>query len=145
MPAHIEEQTIPLAKLNLLEARGLMLKFSTRRRSLPYTSSEKQSALVTSWGSMSVPARISITENASLGTTWHRADALVIHPNGGSMRRLREPIKDQQICHPENRRSGLYEPIGCFDSEKTRTKRHTGIAACGKLLRKQRSAERVCE
>ena len=28
------------------------------------TSSEKRSALATSWGSMSVPARISITENA---------------------------------------------------------------------------------
>ena len=33
-------------------------------------------------GSKSVPARISITENASLGTTWHRADALVRHGEG---------------------------------------------------------------
>ena len=49
------------------------------RRSLPNTSSEKRSAPATSWGSMSVPARISITETASLGTTWHRADALVSH------------------------------------------------------------------
>jgi len=32
--------------------------------------------------SMIVPARISITENASLGTTWHRADALVSHGEG---------------------------------------------------------------
>ena len=31
---------------------------------VPYTSSEKRSALATSWGSISVPARISITENA---------------------------------------------------------------------------------
>ena len=60
----------------------LVLKFSTRRRSLPYTSSEKRSALATSWGSMSVPARISITETASLGTTWHRADALVVNREG---------------------------------------------------------------
>ena len=60
----------------------LVLKFSTRRRSLPYTSSEKRSALATSWGSMSVPARILITENASLRTTWHRADALVSHGKG---------------------------------------------------------------
>ena len=42
----------------------------------------KTSALATSWGSMSVPARISITENARLGTTWHRADALVSHGKG---------------------------------------------------------------
>ena len=33
-------------------------------------------------GSMSVPARILITENASLRTTWHRADALVSHGKG---------------------------------------------------------------
>jgi len=33
-------------------------------------------------GSMSVPARISITENASLEPTWHRADALVSHGEG---------------------------------------------------------------
>jgi len=33
-------------------------------------------------GAMSVPARISITETASLGTTWHRADALVSHGEG---------------------------------------------------------------
>ena len=46
----------------------LVLKFLTRRRSLPYISSEKRSALATLWGSMSVPARISITENAGLRT-----------------------------------------------------------------------------
>jgi len=55
----------------------LVLKFSTRRRSLPYTSSEKRSALATPWDSMNGSARISIIENASLGTTWHRADTLV--------------------------------------------------------------------
>ena len=33
-------------------------------------------------GSKSVPARFSITENASLGTTWHRADALVVSCEG---------------------------------------------------------------
>ena len=33
-------------------------------------------------GSISVPARISINENASLRTTWHRADALVSHGEG---------------------------------------------------------------
>ena len=32
--------------------------------------------------SLSVPARISITDNASLGTTWHRTDALVSHGKG---------------------------------------------------------------
>jgi len=32
--------------------------------------------------SLSVPARISITENVSLGTTWYRADALVSHGEG---------------------------------------------------------------
>ena len=63
-------------------ARLARAEISTRRRSLPYTSSEKRSALATSWGSMSVPARISITENASLGTTWHRADALVVNREG---------------------------------------------------------------
>jgi len=42
----------------------LVLKFLTRRKSLRYTSSEKRSARATSWGSMSVLARISITENA---------------------------------------------------------------------------------
>ena len=31
---------------------------------------------------MSVPARISITENASPGTLWHRADALVVNGEG---------------------------------------------------------------
>ena len=31
---------------------------------------------------MSVPARISITENASLGTDWHRAVALVVNREG---------------------------------------------------------------
>ena len=61
---------------------GWLLKFSTPRRSLPYTSSEKRSALAKSWGSMCVPARISITENARLGTTWHRADALVLNGDG---------------------------------------------------------------
>ena len=57
-------------------------EISTQRRSLPYTSSEKRSALATLWVSISVPARISITENANLGTTWHRADALVSHGEG---------------------------------------------------------------
>ena len=60
---------------------------------LPYTSSEKRSALATSWGSMSVPAKISITKNASLGEStgmgvrrWNRRTAdvtgdaeLIIH------------------------------------------------------------------
>ena len=60
----------------------LVLRFLTRRRSLPYTSSEKRSALATLWVSMSVPARILITENAGLGTTWHRAGASVSHGEG---------------------------------------------------------------
>ena len=63
-------------------ARLARAEISTRRRSLPYTSSEKRSALATSWVSISVPARISITETASLGTTWHRADALVVNREG---------------------------------------------------------------
>ena len=42
----------------------LVLKFLTRRRSLPYISYEKRSAPATSWVSMNFLARISITENA---------------------------------------------------------------------------------
>jgi hypothetical protein len=39
----------------------LVLKFSTRQRSLPYASSEKRSALATSWGSI-----------RSAKSAWHR-------------------------------------------------------------------------
>ena len=67
----------------------------TRQRSLPYTSSEKRSAPATSWVSMSVPARISITENASLGTAWHRADALVSLDKQDQFREQSVPISCQ--------------------------------------------------